>query len=130
MITASTSSPFCTTSLGWLMRRVQDMSEMCTRPSTPGMISTKAPKSVRLRTTPLMVLPTLYDSATCSQGLGWVARSDSDSRRFSASTSETTTSTSSSISRIERGFLTFLVHDISLTWIRPSTPSSSTTKAP
>ncbi len=58
VITACTSSPFWTTSEGWLIRRVHDMSEMWTSPSTPGVISTKAPKSVRLRTTPSMRLPT------------------------------------------------------------------------
>ena len=130
VITASTSSPFWTISDGWLMRRVHDMSEMCTNPSTPGMISTNAPKSVRLRTTPLILLPTLYEAATCSHGLGSVARRDRDRRRFSASTSETTTSTSWPTSITDLGFLTFLVHDISLTWISPSTPSSRTTKAP
>jgi hypothetical protein len=41
--TTSTSSPGSTTSLGWLMRRVHDISEMWTRPSMPSSSLTNAP---------------------------------------------------------------------------------------
>ncbi len=41
--TTSTSSPTLTTSLGWLMRLVHDISEMWTRPSMPSSSFTNAP---------------------------------------------------------------------------------------
>ena len=59
-ITTSTASPFFTTSDGCWTRLVQLMSEMWIRPSMPGSISTNAPKRVRLRTLPLMRVPTGY----------------------------------------------------------------------
>ena len=45
-----------------------DMSEMWIRPSMPGSISTKAPKEVRLRTLPLMRVPTGYLSGSTIHG--------------------------------------------------------------
>ena len=56
-ITAWTSSPFFSTSEGCLTRLVQEMSETCTRPSIPSSTSMKAPKSVMLRTFPVMTVP-------------------------------------------------------------------------
>ena len=130
VIRALTVSPFLSTSLGCLTRLVQLMSETWIRPSMPSVISTKAPNSVRLRTLPSMTLPSGWVSSSSSHGLRSVWRSDRLMRRWSMSSSETIASTSSPTSRILAGLTTFLVHDISLTWIRPSTPSSISTKAP
>ncbi len=41
--TPSTSSPFLSTSDGWLILRVQDMSDTWIMPSTPSSSSTNAP---------------------------------------------------------------------------------------
>ena len=46
------SSPTLTMSAGEAMGRL-DICEMCSRPSTPGSSSTKAPKSVRRTTLPV-----------------------------------------------------------------------------
>ena len=51
-------------------------------------------------------------------------------RRFTGSTSRIITSTSCEVETILPGWTFFLVHDISETWIRPSMPGSSSTKAP
>ena len=51
-------------------------------------------------------------------------------RRFSGSTSSTMTSTSWEVETILPGCMFFLVQLISETWTRPSTPGSSSTKAP
>ena len=51
----STSSPTSTTSLGW-STCCQLSSEMWIRPSIPSR-STKAPKSTRLETVPLTIMP-------------------------------------------------------------------------
>ncbi len=59
-IETSTVSPFFTTSEGCCTRLVHDMSEMWISPSMPGSISTKAPNEVRLRTFPVMRVPTGY----------------------------------------------------------------------
>ena len=67
-ITTSTASPFFTTSDGCWTRLVQLMSEMWIRPSMPGSISTNAPKLVRLRTLPLMRVPTGYFSGSTTHG--------------------------------------------------------------
>ena len=122
VIRARTASPFLTTSLGCLMRLVQLMSETWIRPSISSVISTKAPNSVRLRTLPSMTVPTGWVSRSSSQGLRSTWRSDSEMRRCCMSSSETMASTSSPTLRILEGLTTFLVHDISQTWIRPSTP--------
>ena len=51
-------------------------------------------------------------------------------RRLELSTSSTITSTSWLVETILPGWTFFLVQDISETWTRPSTPGSSSTKAP
>src|SRR4030095_14768585 len=61
-IWVSTGCPFLSSSEGCPMLRVQDMSEMCRRPSTPGSSSTNAPKSVRFRTFPCTRMPGLSRS--------------------------------------------------------------------
>src|SRR6266511_1472319 len=110
---AWTSSPFLSTSEGCLMRFVQDMSETCTRPSTPSSISTNAPKSVRLRTLPETESPTLYLARTPSQGSGSVSLSEREFGCESRFTSETIASTVSPGETTLAGFLTFLDQDIS-----------------
>ena len=59
----------------------------------PSSSSTNAPKSVRLRTFPATRLPTAYFDATLSHGSGSVSLSESEMRRASGLTSETTAST-------------------------------------
>ena len=54
----------------------------------------------------------------------------SEMRRFCGSTSSTITSTSWLVETILPGCTFFLVQLISETWTRPSTPGSSSTKAP
>ena len=51
-------------------------------------------------------------------------------RRLTGSTSMMTTSTSWEVETILPGWTFFFVQDISETWIRPSIPGSSSTKAP
>ena len=51
-------------------------------------------------------------------------------RRLELSTSSTITSTSWLVATIFPGCTFFLVHDISETCTKPSTPGSSSTKAP
>ncbi len=71
-----------------------------------------------------------YFWTTHSHGSGSVSLSDSEMRRASGLTSETIASTVSPGETTFEGFLTFLDQDISETWTSPSTPSSSSTKAP
>src|ERR1044072_2146667 len=59
-----------TSSEGWLMRLVQDISEMWTRPSIPGSSLTKAPYDITLTTSPECRLLIGYFFSTVSHGLG------------------------------------------------------------
>ena len=104
---------------------------MCTRPSIPSSTSTNAPKSVMLRTLPVddVADAVLRVDQVPGVGLGLLeARATAAAPSWSMSS--TTHSTQSPTFRIFDGCLTRLVHDISETWIRPSTPSSTSTKAP
>ena len=126
----STFWPLWRTSLGCLIRFVQDMSEMWTRPSMPSSSWTNAPKSVRFRTRPSILDPTGYLlSRSCHGSLSVLLR---DSEIFSSAllTLRTFTSTMSPIPRILEGWRMCCVHDISEMWMRPSTPSLSSTNAP
>ncbi len=127
---ASTTSPFFSTSDGCLMRLLHDMSEMWISPSMSSSTSTKAPNSVRLRTLPVIFVPTGYFSDSSFQGLLSTCLSPSEIRRAVGSTPSTCASTVSPTFRIFDGCLTRLLHDISLTWISPSTPASSSMNAP
>ena len=71
-----------------------------------------------------------YFSTTLSHGSGSVSLSESEMRRASRLTSDTIASTVSPGETTLEGFLTFFDQDISETCTRPSTPSSSSTKAP
>ena len=83
-----------------------------------------------LRISPSTVLPTGCSSRNCSHGLRCTCLRPSEMRRLELSTSSTMTSTSCEVATILPGWTFFLVQLISLTWTRPSTPGSSSTKAP
>ena len=126
----STSSPFCTSSEGCSTRLVHDMSETCTSPSIPGSISTKAPKEVRFRTTPERTVPVGYFTGRASHGSSSICFIPSEIFSSDGSTLSTTASISSPMETSLEGCRTFRVQDISEMWTRPSTPFSSSTKAP
>src|SRR6266852_5523416 len=127
---AVTGSPFLKTSCGFLTRPVQLTSPTCTSPSKPSSISTNAPNSAMLRTLPVTTVPTGYFSATSSQGSGCACLIPSETRRSLGLMSSTTTSTSSPAFTTFEGCVGFFDQLISVTWTRPSTPCSSSTKAP
>src|SRR5216117_4520879 len=89
-ISTSTSSPFFTTSEGCCTRFVHDMSEMWIRPSIPGSISTNAPNEVRLRTLPLIRVPTGYFCGRAIQGSSSVCFMPSEIFSSASSTLRTT----------------------------------------
>src|SRR6201997_294405 len=90
---ALTRSPFFKTSEGCLTRFVQLRLLTWTRPSMPSSISTKAPKSVRLRTRPSTVMPTGNFSCSESQGFDASWRMPREMRRSVGFTLSTTHST-------------------------------------
>ena len=79
---------------------------------------------------PSTVLPSGWLSWKLSQGLDRHCLRPSETRRLSGSTSSTMTSTCWLVETILPGCTFFLVQLISETWTRPSTPGSSSTKAP
>ena len=81
------------------------MSETCTRPSTPSSTPTKMPKSVTLRTWPLMTEPIGYLSSSSVQGFGSICFMPSAMRLALGSMSRTTASTSSPTSSTLRRVL-------------------------
>jgi len=97
------------------MRLVQEMSEMCTRPSMPSSIPMKMPKSVMFLILPSMVVPTGYFSAITSQGLGAACFMPREIRRASGLMSRTTASTLSPTETTLEGWRTLRVQDISET---------------
>ena len=97
------ASPFFTTSDGCWTRLVQDMSEMWMRPSIPGSISTKAPNEVRLRTLPLIRVPTGYLSGRITHGSCSVCFIPSEIFSSVSSTLSTTASMASPIDTIFEG---------------------------
>ena len=106
------------------------MSDTCTSPSIPGSISTKAPKEVRLRTFPCSRVPVGYLSGRASQGSSSICFMPSEIFSAPGSTFSTTASISSAMDTSFDGWRTLRVHDISEMWTSPSTPFSSSTKAP
>ena len=129
-MTTSISCPFFTISPGCLTFLVQERSEMWTNPSIPSSSSTKAPKGTKSRTTPLCLLLTAYFSSRVSHGSGsicFIPREIFLSLTFML---RTTASISSPMESIADGCLICCVQDISETWIRPSTPFSSSMNAP
>ena len=103
---------------------------MWTMPSRSGPRPTNRPNSVMLRISPSMTEPGGWASANTSQGLPCACLRPSEMRRFGSSTSRIITSTSWEVATILPGWTFFLVQLISETWTRPSTPGSSSTKAP
>ena len=101
---------------------------MWTSPSTPGMISTKAPNATTLVTLPSRTSPCRYSSRTFRHGSSWVCFRPSEIRWRSRSMSSTLTRTVSPTERTSEGWLTWL-QESSEMWISPSIPSRST-KAP
>ena len=110
--------------------RLRLSSETWTRPSMPSPRSTKAPKSVRRAILPVMTAPTLWFSKKISQTLGSICFTPRLMRWARGSRLRTLAMTSSPFFTISPGCLIFLVQLKSDTWIRPSMPSSSSTKAP
>ena len=84
-MTASTRSPTLTTSDGLWTFLPQAISLMWMRPSTPGAISTKEPKSASRVTMPLTFSPSWKRSETLSHGWGWSCLRPTAMRRFAAS---------------------------------------------
>ena len=119
-----TESPCDTTSRGFSTWCCAS-SEMCTRPSTPGRISTNAPNVTTFVTLPSTTSPSLYCSSTCCHGSLWVCLRPSEMRWRSRSMSSTFTLTVWPISSISEGWFT-CDHESSEMWIRPSMPSRST----
>src|SRR2546423_1297568 len=68
--TASTRSPFFSTSPGRWMRLVHDISDTWIIPSTPGITSTKAPKSVSLVISPVTRSPGFSFATASVHGSG------------------------------------------------------------
>ena len=81
-------------------------------------------------TSPSMVEPTGWLSRNWSHGFSRHCLMPSETRRLLESTSSTITSTSWLVETILPGWTFFLVQLISETWTSPSTPGSSSTKAP
>ncbi len=77
-----------------------------------------------------MTVPGGYFSLTSVQGLTSVCFMPRLISCLALSMARTTTSTWSPTLTSSEGWLTRRVHDISLTWTSPSTPSSSLTNAP
>jgi len=96
----------------------------------PSSTPTKMPKSVTLRTSPRMTEPMGYLSSSRVQGLASICFMPRLIRLALGSMSSTTASTSSAWLTSLEGCLTRLVQLISETWTSPSTPCSSSMKAP
>src|SRR5581483_3474312 len=125
--TASTRLPTLTISFGCLNLLVHVISDMCTRPSPPGSISTNTPKSVTETTLPLTFAPGLYFFSTHAHGSDLVCLRLKEIFP-SSSIFKTLTLTSSSTETTSPACFT-LPHDSSLMGMNPSTPPKST-KAP
>src|SRR5690554_254138 len=130
--TTSSSSPTFTYSDGCLIFLVQDKSETCTRPSMPSSNSRNKPKLVRFLTTPLCLLPTEYlvPMSSLVHGSSVSCLIPKDIFLSSLSNVNTTASISSPTFTKSAGFLKCCDHDISDTWIKPSTPGASSRNAP
>ncbi len=96
----------------------------------PGSTSTNAPKEVRFRTGPVMWVPGGYLAGRESHGSSSVCFIPREIFCSSSSTRSTTHSISSPIDTSCEGCRTLRVQLISEMWTRPSTPFSSSTKAP
>src|SRR5258708_11880335 len=99
-------------------------------PSTPSETCTNAPNLAWFVTGPTMTEPTASFSPTSTHGSPSACLRPSDMRRSSDFTPRITASTVSPGFTTSLAILTFLDHDISDTWIKPSMPGSSSTNAP
>src|SRR5207245_6577771 len=129
MTFTSSSSPSLTTSRGFSTRSSRS-SLTCTRPSMPGSISTKAPKSATLVTLPFTRLPIGYLLGSSVHGSGCSCLMPRLNRSFSTSMLSTTASTSSPFLNKSPGCLMRWVQEMSETCTRPSMPSCTPTKMP
>ena len=128
--TTSMSAPTDVNSPGCFTFLVQLRSEMWIRPSMPSSISTNTPKFVKLRTLAVVFVPTGYLTSIFSQGSGVSCLMPSDILRSSRSRVRITASTSSPTFINSCAERRCWLHDISETWIRPSTPGAISTNAP
>ncbi len=128
--TTSISSPILVNSAGCLIFFDHDRSEMWINPSTPSSSSTKIPKLVKLRTVAVCFDPTGYFSLMPFHGSGMSCFIPSDILRSSRSRVRITASTSLPTLRKSCAVRKCCDHDISDTWIRPSTPGATSTNAP
>ena len=105
-------------------------SERWAMPSISPSRPMKSPNSVMFLTSPLTSEPVVYLERKASHGLSRHCLRPSEMRRFFGSASSTMTSTSWLVETILPGWMFFLVQLISDTCTNPSTPASSSTKAP
>ena len=103
----SSSSPTLTNSDGCLIFLVQERSDTCTRPSIPSSNSRNRPKLVKLRTTPLCLVPTAYfaDMSPLVQGSSVSCLMPKDIFLSSLSSVNTTASISTPTFTKSAGFL-------------------------
>ena len=101
-----------------------------TSPSIPFSISTNAPNEVRCLTVPPRVVPVGYFAGNANHGSSSICFIPREIFSSSGSTRRTTPSINALISTTLEGCLIFRVHDISEICTRPSTPRSSSMKAP
>ena len=96
----------------------------------PSSTSTNAPNSVRLRTLPVIVVPTGYLLRELVPRVGLdLLQAERNAPRARIDAEHHALRPVARL-RIFDGCLTRLLHDISETWIRPSTPGSSSMNAP
>ncbi len=106
------------------------MSPTWIMPSTPSASCTNAPNFCRLMTVPSTTEPTGNFCVASAHGSPSACFRPSEMRRSAWFTPRTTTSTWSPGFTTSAGLRTFFDQDISERWISPSTPFSSSTKAP
>ena len=129
-ILASTVSPFLKSLSASSPDLSQERSDKCAIPSMSPSRPINSPNSVTERTSPLITVPAGKRSVKLSHGLSCTCLMPREMRRFSSSTSKTSTSTSCELDTIFPGCTFFFVQDISETCTSPSTPSSSSINAP
>ena len=128
--TTSIGAPIWVNSAGCFTFFVQDRSEIWINPSTPSSISTNTPKFVKLRTIAVCLVPTPYFSSIFCHGSDFSCLIPKDIFRSSRSRVNTTASTSSPTFMKSWAERRCWDHDISETWISPSTPGAISTNAP
>jgi hypothetical protein len=108
-----------------------ESSEMWSSPSRPSSRPTNTPKFVIFVIVPFTTSPALYrDGMSPVHGSSAICLSPRAIRRRCWSTESTLHSISWPFSTISLGCVTLRVHDMSVTWSKPSMPSSISMKAP